>query len=368
MAKKFLLISPKNRPTYNFRGDLLKDIINKGYEVVATGPDRENEERIKELGVRLVVVPLSRNGTSIINDLKYYFALKKVIKAEKPDITLGYTVKPSIYGALAAKSCGVKGVYSMITGAGYTFTSKSLKAKVLHRIVSFMYKKAFKKADGVFFQNPDDFELFVNNKLVKKEKCTVVGGSGVNMQHYTPLPYPETLTFFMLARVMYCKGTIEYLKAAEAVKREHPQVRFMLLGAVEHIQDSVPMQEIQPYIDKGIIEYFGETKDVRPYFSQCSVYVLPSYREGTPRTVLEAMSMCRPIITTDVPGCRQTVVDGVNGFLVPAMDDAALAEAMLRFVNNPSLIPSMGAESRKLCEEKFEVNKVNGVMQQTMRI
>lgn len=368
MAKKFLLISPKNRPTYNFRGDLLREIKSKGYEVVATGPDRENEDRITELGVRLIVVPLSRNGTSIINDLKYYFALKKVIKTEKPDITLGYTVKPSIYGALAAKRCGVKGVYSMITGAGYTFTSKSVKAKALHKIVSILYKTAFRIADGVFFQNPDDYELFVTSRLVKPQKCTVVGGSGVNMEHYSPLPYPETLTFFMLARVMYCKGAVEYLKAAEIVKTSHPNVRFMLLGAVEHIQDSLPMEEIQPYIDKGVIEYFGETRDVRPYFAQSSVYVLPSYREGTPRTVLEAMSMCRPIITTDVPGCRQTVIDGVNGFLVPAKDEKALAEAMLKFVDSPELIQQMGAESRKLCRERFEVKMVNSVMQSTMNI
>ncbi len=368
MAKKFLLISPKNRPTYNFRGDLLREIKNRGYEVVATGPDRENEDKIKELGVKLIVVPLSRNGTSILSDLKYYRELKKVIKQEKPDVTLGYTIKPSIYGALAAKSCGVKGVYSMITGAGYTFTSKTFKAKLLHKIVSFLYKKALKKADGVFFQNPDDLKMFTDDKLVKAEKCTVVGGSGVNMKHFSPLPYPETLTFFMLARVMYCKGAMEYLKAAEAVKKQHPNVRFMLLGAVENIQDSVPMETLKPYIENGIIEYFGETRDVRPYFSQCSVYVLPSYREGTPRTVLEAMSMCRPIITTDVPGCRQTVVNGVNGFLVHAKDEKALEKAMLEFINNPCLIPQMGEASRKLCEERFEVGKVNSQMLKTMNI
>ncbi len=368
MAKKFLLISPKNRPTYNFRGDLLKAIAEKGYEVVATGPDKENVDKIEVLGVRHIVVPLSRNGTSIKSDIEYYKALLKVIKEEKPDVTLGYTVKPSIYGALAARKAGVKGVYSMIAGLGYTFTSKTLKARLLHKIVRFLYKRGLKKADGVFFQNPDDMAEFVNTKLVKAEKCTVVNGSGVNMSRYTPTPYPEKLTFFMLARVMYCKGALEYLQAAEAVKNAHPQVRFMLLGAVENIQDSVPKETIEDYVNRGVIEYFGETLDVRPYFDQCSVYVLPSYREGTPRTVLEAMSMARPVITSDAPGCRQTVEDGINGYLVPIKDPNALEEAMLKFVKDPSLVEKMGNESLRLCSEKFEVGKVNGKMLEVMKI
>ncbi len=368
MSKKFLLISPKNRPTYNFRGDLLKEIIAKGYEVVATGPDRENEDEIKALGVRLEVVPLSRNGTSIVSDIRYYSALKKLIKKEKPTATLGYTVKPSIYGALAAKACKVPSVSSMIAGLGYTFTSKSFKARVLHRIVSFLYKRALKKADNVFFQNPDDMKQFVDDGLVKAEKCTVVGGSGVNMQKFSPMPLPDGICFFMLARVMYCKGALEYLQAAELIKKKYPNVRFMLLGAVEKIQDSVPLETVQSYVDKGVIEYFGETKDVRPYFSQCSVYVLPSYREGTPRTVLEAMSMGRAVITTNVAGCRQTVKDGYNGFLVPVKDVDALASSMERFILKPELIAEMGQNGIKYCADNFEVSIVNKKMIDTMGI
>lgn len=368
MSKKFLIISPKNRPTYNFRGDLLRSIAAEGYEIVATGPDRKGADIIEAMGVKHIVVPLSRNGTNIKNDIAYYKALLKVIKQEKPDITLGYTVKPAIYGALAAKKAGVGGVYSMITGAGYTFTSQTLKAKLLHKIVCFLYKRALKKADGVFFQNSDDKAEFVESKLVKADKCTVVNGSGVNMEHYTPAPYPEGLTFFMLARIMYCKGALEYLQAAQAVKKAHPEVRFMLLGAVENIQDSLPAELVEKYVKLGIIEYFGETTDVRPYFAQSSVYVLPSYREGTPRTVLEAMSMGRPIITTDAPGCRQTVEDGVNGYIVPPKDAAALEKAMLKFVEDPKLIEKMGQNSLRICREKYEVGKVNAEMMKVMKI
>ncbi len=368
MSKKFLLISPKNRPTYNFRGDLLKAIAAKGYEVVATGPDTENVEEIKALGVRHIVVPLARNGTSIKSDIKYYKALLKVMRKEKPDVTLGYTVKPSIYGALAAKKAGVKGVYSMVAGLGYTFTAKTAKARALHMVVRFLYKCGLKKADGVFFQNPDDMAEFVNTRLVDADKCTVVNGSGVNMTRFTPAPYPEKLTFLMIARVMYCKGAMEYLKAAAIVKKAYPQVRFVLLGAVEKIQDSVPWEIIEDYVKRGVIEYFGETKDVRPYFESASVYVLPSYREGTPRTVLEAMSMARPVITSNAPGCRETVTNGVNGFLVPVKDCEALADAMIKFIKAPELVESMGKESLKLCEEKFEVSKVNGKMLDVMNI
>jgi len=365
---KFLIISPKNRPTYNFRGDLLKEIQKAGYETVAVGPDLENADEIAALGVRLCVVPLNKNGTSVLGDWKYYKALKKLIREERPDITLGYTVKPSIFGALAAKKAGVGCVNSMITGLGYTFASQSLKARILRKIVSFLYKKALKKADNVFFQNSDDLKEFVEKGFVNREKCVVVNGSGVNMEKYAPEPYPEKLTFFMLARVMYAKGVIEYLKAATTVKTAHPEARFVLLGSVEGFQDSVPMEIVQSYIDIGAIEYFGETKDVRPFFAACSVFVLPSYREGTPRTVLEAMSMARPIITTNAPGCRNTIEEGVNGFLVPAGDSEALADAMLKFIKQPETVPTMGAESRRICAERFEVGKVNGVMMRTMGI
>ncbi len=359
---KFLLISPKNRSVYNFRGDLIKAIQAQGYEVVVTGPDRENIDRVEELGVKFVEVPLKKNSVNFMSDLKYLRALKKVIKEEKPDVTLGYTVKPAIYGAMAAKSAGVKKINSMIPGGGYVFASKSFKAKIIRFFVFNLYRIGLSKCNSVIFQNPDDKHDFVSNHLVKEEKCRCVYGSGVNMAKYTVAPLPERMTFFMLSRVMYSKGVVEYLEAAAKVKEKYPDVRFMLLGAVENIQDSLSLQELQPYIDKGIIEYFGETTDVTPYFAQTSVYVLPSYREGTPRTVLEAMSMARPIITTDVPGCRQTVVDGENGFLVPSKNSDAIAEKMIWFIENQDKIEPMGKKSYEICEEKFEVGKVNEKM------
>lgn len=341
---------------------MLKEIINKGYEVIVTGPNGEDIDKIKELGVRFVRVPLNKNGLSVIADIKYMLALRKLLKEEKPDITLGYTIKPVIYGAIAAKLAGVKNINSMVTGVGYVFTAKTIKAKFIRTIASILYRIGFKCANTVIFQNQDDLNEFVEYKLLKREKSKLVNGSGVNMQKFKPAPLPERITFFMLSRVMYSKGIREYLQAARQVKSKHPEARFMLLGAVENIQDSLKMEDLSPYIDKGIIDYYGETDDVASYYRQCSVYVLPSYREGIPRTVLEAMAMGRPIITTDAPGCRETVVDRVTGFLVPVQDTEILVEKMEWFIKNQDEIMRMGQASYQLCQEKFDVQKVNADM------
>ena len=365
---KFILISPKNRTAYNFRGDLIKEIISKGYEVTVTGPNRDNVEKIEELGAKFVEIPMNKNGVNPLEDLKYQKALLKLFKEEKPDVTLGYTSKPVIYGAIAAKKAGVKHIVSMVTGAGYAFTAQSTKAKIIKAIMSFLYKRAFKAADTVIFQNTDDKSQFVSEGLIKEDKCKVVNGSGVNTERFHPLPFPERTTFFMLSRVMNSKGIREYLEAAREVKSQRPDTDFMLLGACEGIQDSIGPEELQKYIDDGIITHYGETEDVPPYYGKCSVYVLPSYREGTPRTVLEAMATARPVITTDAPGCRETVIDGKTGFLVPVKDAKALSEKMIWFADHPEKIEEMGKESLDYCLEKFEVGKVNRMMLEYCKI
>ena len=360
---KFLLISPKNRTVWNFRGDLVKEIISQDIEVVVTGPDTEGIEKILELGARLVVVPLNKNGINMLADLRYTWNLWRLMRKEKPDVTLGYTIKPIIYGAVAARMAGVKNINSMFPGAGYIFISQTLKAKILKLLVTILYQIGFRCAHIVIFQNRDDqHEFTVKRKLVPAHKTRVVNGSGVNLDKFIPAPYPAGISFFMLSRILYSKGVREYLEAARQIKQRHPHVRFMLLGALENIQDSLKAEELQPYIDDNTVEYYPETTDVRPYYRQCSVYVLPSYREGTPRTVLEAMAMARPVITTDTQGCRETVIDGRNGFLVPVKDSAAVAEKMEWFIHNPQAIEQMGQESLKLCKEKFDVRKVNGEM------
>lgn len=359
---RFILVSPKNRTAYNFRGDLIKRIISCGYEVIVTGPNRVDVEKIEALGAHFVEIPMNKNGVNPKEDLKYQKALYELFKKEKPDVVLGYTSKPVIYGSIAAKKAGVPHKVAMITGLGYAFTAQTKKAKAIRAVMSVLYKKALNCADTVIFQNPDDREQFVSSGLVKSEKCRVVNGSGVNTNRFSVADYPDKITFFMLSRVMYSKGIREYLRACELVKEKHPEVRFMLLGACENIQDSLSKEDLAPYVEKGIIEHFGETDRVEDYYKQCSVYVLPSYREGTPRTVLEAMSMGRAIITTDAPGCRETVIDGKTGFLVPVKNAEAVAEKMTEFIENPELIKTLGAASAKYAREKFSVDKVNDDM------
>ena len=366
---KFLLISPKNRTVYNFRGELVRSIIDKGYEVLVTGPDQTDVDRIEALGARFVEIPMNKTGTSILGDLKYCRALRKLMKKEKPDVTLGYTIKPVVYGAIAAKLAGIKNINSMVTGGGYTFISTSFKARILGVIVRMLYRIGFACADRVIFQNPDDLEEFSARRLVKKKKCAVVNGSGVNTEHFSPAPYPKKTSFFMLSRLLKSKGVREYLQAAEIVKKQYPEAEFCLLGKYEtSMQDAIPKEEIEGYIEKSIIRRFEETNDVRPFYENCSVYVLPSYREGTPRTVLEAMAMGRPIITTDVTGCRSTVKDGETGFLVPEKDGEAVAEKMLRFLQEPGLIRTMGEAGRRFAVEKYEVGAVNRSMMEIMQI
>lgn len=366
---KFLLISPKNRTVYNFRGDLIKTVIAKGYEVIVTGPDRTDVEKIEALGARFIEIPMNKTGTSILSDLKYCKRLKALMKAEKPDVTLGYTVKPVVYGAIAAKAAKVKNINSMITGGGYTFTAKTMKAKVLGLIVRTLYRLGFQYTDHIIFQNPDDLNEFCERKLAKREKCSVVNGSGVNMEHFAPAPLPDKPAFFMLSRLLKSKGVLEYLQAAKIVKEEYPKAKFYLLGKYETaMQDAVPRETVEQYISEGIVERFEETSDVRPYYEKCSVYVLPSYREGTPRTVLEAMAMGRPVITTDTNGCRETVTDGKTGYLVPVGDAELLAQCMKAFLSNRDLAAQMGKESLALCKEKFEVGRVNAEMLKILKL
>lgn len=367
--KTFLLISPKNRTVYNFRGDLIKEIQKKGYRVVVTGPNRDNIDRIESLGVEFVEIPMNKDGINPVADLKYLRALYSLMRKIKPDATLGYTIKPVIYGAIAARMASVKNISSMITGAGFLFTSKTRKAKALKQIVLSIYKLALKCADHVIFQNEDDRKEFVASGLVKSSKTSLVNGSGVNMNHFVPAPLPDKTVFFMLGRLLYSKGLMEYLRAAEIIKAEYPDVGFRILGNIASgMQDAVPENIIKKYVDNQIVELLPETNDVRPAYAACSVFVLPSHREGTPRSVLEAESMGRPIITCDSPGCRSTVKDGYNGFLVPVGDVDALVKSMKFFIDNPGDISLMGENSVKYCKNKFDVNKVNAEMIDIMKL
>lgn len=359
--EKFILVSPKNRSAYNFRGDLIKEIQKKGYDVVVTGPNKEGIDRIEALGAKFIEVPVNKNGVNPFADITYCLKLKNIMKAEKADSILGYTIKPVIYGSIAAWLAGVKNRTAMVTGAGYLFASKSLKARIIRSISFVLYKLGLGAAQKVIFQNIDDLNEFVEHGLVRKDKCHVVNGSGVNMNKFTPAKYPKTPTFFFLGRLVYAKGGMDFVKAAKIVKEKYPNSRFMILGKIDKsVPDAITAEDLMPYVNDGTVELFPETDNIAQYYAMSSVFVLPTaYREGTPRVILEALASARAIITTFTPGCKETVKDGVNGFFVDIHSPNDCAEKMIHFIKHPEDIERMGAESLELCQNKYEISIIN---------
>ncbi|MBQ4109874.1 MAG: glycosyltransferase family 4 protein [Clostridia bacterium] len=366
---KIMVISPKNKTVFNFRGDLIKEFIKKGYEVVVTGPNNDFEEDIKALGAKLIVVPFVKDNIGIKGDLQYKKMLEDVMRKEKPQIIFSYTIKPVIYGSLAAKTCGIKRVYPMITGLGRLYTSNSTKTKILRTITKYLYKAAFKGCEKVIFQNFDDMELFVKKRYLPKNKCLKIDGSGVNMTRFECTPLPEQPVFLMISRIIREKGIFEYLNAARKVKECHPEVRFMLLGGFDSSMGAIREEEIKSYIEDGIIEFPGEVKDVFPILKNASVFVLPTYyREGIPRTILEAMACGKAVLTTDWVGTKEAVENGRNGFLVPVKDTEALADKMLYMIENYDETRKMGKESFEICKNKFDVEIINKKMLEFMNL
>ena len=357
---KVIIIAGFAKSLINFRGELINDFIKLGYEVVAMAPEKGFEKELLEIGAIYRSVPLQRNGMNVFKDIKTLFYLAKILYEEKPSILLLYTIKPVIYGSIAAKIIKLSSVYSIITGLGYAFTGYSHKRTIISNIVKFLYKIAFSNNKKVFFQNPDDLELFTRLNLLTVNKTVLINGSGVNTTRFAlKKNIIQPVSFLLIARLVWDKGIAEYVKAARMLKEQYPEVNFNLLGPFDDGPAGISQVYVESLVAEGTIYYLGETNDVRPYIADASIYVLPSYREGTPRSILEAMSMGRPVVTTDAPGCRETVKNGFNGFLVPVKDSYALAKAMEYFILNPEQIPIVGARSREIAEEKYDVRKVN---------
>ncbi|MEA3015974.1 MAG: hypothetical protein QOI38_696, partial [Sphingomonadales bacterium] len=286
--------------------------------------------------------------------------LRALVKRIAPDVMIAYTIKPIVLGAAAARAAGVPRFIPLVTGLGYAFSGGLGPKKLLIRAAAaWMYRRAFRRAQFAVFQNEDDRSDFRRMGILPPSLPTgLVAGSGVDTEHYSERPQPAGANFLMISRFLRGKGVREYGEAGVRLKREHPEAHVRLAGWLDESPDALSQAAIDAMAAGGV-ECLGKLDDVRPALAQCNVYVLPSYREGTPRSVLEAMATGRAIVTTDAPGCRETVVQGENGFLVPPRDADALLAAMRRFVDDPALAAHMGRASRRIAEEKFDVHEVN---------
>jgi glycosyltransferase involved in cell wall biosynthesis len=360
-----VLISPYAPSIVSFRGALIRDLRAHGAEVFVLAPDYTPEirEAVAALGATPLDYPLNRTGMNPFLDLRTLIALRRILRRLRPEVVIPYNIKPVIYGTLAAKLVGVPTRIALIEGLGYAFidsSSTTLKVRLVRALIKNLYRAALQRAQRVLFLNPDDLSEFVQSGIVSAEKAMLLGGIGVDLTEWTPaLPVLEPITFTLAARLLREKGIVEFAEAARQIKQRYPETRFLLLGGVDTNPGALSEAEVGQWVRAGTLEWMGHVPDVKPYLAQTSVYVLPSYREGVPRSTQEAMAMARPVITTDAPGCRETVVDGVNGFLVPPRDVAALVAAMERFIRQPELIVTMGKASRKLAEERFDVRKTN---------
>ncbi len=372
---KTLLIASLADSLINFRGPLIVALQAKGLDVHVAAPDLPIDSPIRieleVMGLTVHQVHMLRTGTNPLADLRTAWALWCLMRKIAPEMVFCYTIKPVIYGILTAWLAGVPKRFALITGLGYAFQGGGPRSRLLV-LVQGLYRLALARAQRVFFQNLDDLVLFQELAILKPyTPVKVVNGSGVDLDKFVVKPLPDYATegavrFLFIGRLLGDKGVREYAEAARLLQLTHQQVRCVLVGWIDSNPNAITQAELDGWVADGRIEFWGRLTDVRPAIAACSVFVLPSYREGTPRTVLEAMAMGRAIVTTDAPGCRETVIHGENGFLVPVQDSVALAEAMRRFIDEPFLHQTMGTRSRQLAEEMYDVHKVNAVMLEGM--
>ena len=375
---KFLMISSFLPSVLNFRGKLLEAIQAKGYEIHIMVPElanfQEEYQKLIALGYQVHEIPMQRTGTNPLADLKLLKNMYQQIRQIQPDVVLSYTIKPVIYGTLAAGLAKVPKRFALITGLGYAFQNvETAKRSIFQKLVHGLYAQALKYAHKVFFQNPDDLKLFEEMHLLEANKpAVVVNGSGVNVQDFEVMPLPINeqggvkASFLLIARLLGDKGIREYMAAARSIKAQYSEAEFHLVGWIDDNPSAISQQELETWVNDKIVNYWGKLSDVRPAIAASSVYVLPSYREGTPRTVLEAMAMGRAVITTDAPGCRETVSHGINGYLVAVKSVDQLVQSMQHFIEDPKLMISMGQRSREIALNKYDVHQVNKHMMTEM--
>lgn len=341
----------------NFRMELVGALQKAGYAIMVAAPAGKESQHLRNAGVTFLPFAMSSSGTSPLQDatllVRYYRLMRKL----RPTAYLGFTPKPNVYGSLAAALCGVPTINNL-TGLGTAF----IQGGGLEWTVSGLYRLALRRSTAVFFHNPEDRDLFVARRLVAPDRATVIPGSGVNLETFATAPMPAGgpgPTFLFVGRLLWEKGIGEFAEAARAVKQSHPHARFQILGSFADDSRAVPKALVDEWQADGSVEYLGTSSDIRPHICAADCVVLPSYREGLPRVLLEAAAMGRPAIAADAPGCRHAVVDGVTGILCKVRSGEALANAIIRMIGlSPARRETMGLAARTHAEEHFGVERV----------
>jgi len=361
---KTMVVSNTTLTVRNFRAGLMQFLQNKGYDVVFSAQDNGYAQEISKKGFQYFPFDLDRKGTNFITDLKLIYSLYKLYINEKPDIILHYTIKPNVYGSIAAKLSGIPCI-NTITGLGYVFSKKN----PVYYLVKLLYKISGILASQTFFQNKDDMNLFLKLGLIAKNKAILVNGSGVNTDFFNPdfcrrMSKKEgEFIFLFTGRILWDKGIGELIEAAKLTKQKYQSAQFWLVGIIDSGNPSgIGEDRIRDWEKEGLIIYKGEVKDIRPFICQSDCLVLPSYREGIPRSLLEALAMEKPIITTNAVGCREVVEDGVNGFSVPVKDSHALFNAFSKMVELPMEARlKMGKAGCEKIRKEFDEHIINTV-------
>ncbi len=367
---KILMIASKAKAHLNFRGDLTKDIIDMGYDVSVVVPQYSYKKELEDIGAKVIVMPYNKNSISIFSNLKTIKNLCEIIKDEKPTKIFAYTIKPIVLGSFAAHKCKITEMYSMVTGLGHIYSDNSLKVRIIRFICGILYKRAFKYNKKIIFQNIDDINEVVERKYLTRDKCELVNGSGVNMKRFKRVPLPKENIFLMVSRVLKEKGVVEYFEAAKVMKDKYKdKVKFMFVGEIDKTNYAVDIQKLQSFVDDKIVDLYHETDYVPAYIKKARFFALPTYyREGVPRVILEALSMGRPIITTETPGCKETIVNEENGLFVKIKDVNDLVDKMEWMITHPKEIEKMSDKCFDLCKKKFEVGLINKRMIEILEI
>ncbi len=358
------VVSPRNKSVFNFRGDLIRKMIALENRVVVVGPNKEYLEDLYELGIdKFIEVPFGKDKVDIRSDVSFCKFLYKIFKREKIDLVFSYTPKPVVYSCIAGRFAKVPRIFPMLAGLGRVYASNSIRSRLVRWIQGRLYKFAFRKATKVIFQNKDDLDLFVKLRYLSREKAVKVDGSGVDMNRFQFEEPSKEPAFLMVSRIIREKGVFEYAEAAKIVKSKYPNATFKIIGAYDSSIGAIKPEELLPYTKDGTIKVLAEVKDIVATLKEARFFVLPTYYyEGIPRTILEAMASGRFIITTDWRGCREAIQDGVSGYLIPPKDSNALANTMIRAIENPEFIQKAIISSFIRCKEFYDVNVVNKKM------